>query len=109
MKFGKIIKSCLRTPDSAYRYGGEEFTVILPQTTGKEADTVAERIRTTIQAETFYPAPGEANTITISIGVTEYIKNEAATAFVQRADKAMYFSKEHGRNQVSTLFVNNNS
>jgi two-component system cell cycle response regulator len=109
VRFGKVIKSCLRTPDSAYRYGGEEFTVILPQTTGQEADTVAQRIRTTIEAETFYPTPDEANTITISIGVTEYVKDEKVTAFVQRADKAMYLSKEHGRNRVSTLYLDDNS
>ena len=105
VKLGQIIKSCLRTPDSAYRYGGEEFTVILPQTTGKEADTVAQRIGTAIKAETFYPVPGEANTITISIGVTEYVKGEDIKVFVQRADKAMYLSKERGRNRVSSIFA----
>ncbi|MFC1813126.1 diguanylate cyclase [Thermodesulfobacteriota bacterium] len=105
VRLGQVIKLGLRTPDSAYRYGGEEFTVILPQTTGKEADTVAQRIRIAIKAEIFYPASGEAKTITISVGVTEYVKNEAVTAFVQRADKAMYLSKEHGRNRVSSLFA----
>ena len=45
VRFSQIIKSCLRTNDSAYRYGGEEFTVILPETNGDEAKTVAQRIR----------------------------------------------------------------
>ena len=52
-RLGQIIKSCLRKMDSAYRYGGEEFTVILPETGGKEALNVAQRIRTTIEAEKF--------------------------------------------------------
>ncbi|MEJ2169364.1 MAG: diguanylate cyclase [Desulfobacterales bacterium] len=45
VRFSQIIKSCLRTNDSAYRYGGEEFTVILPETGGAEAKTVGQRIR----------------------------------------------------------------
>jgi diguanylate cyclase (GGDEF)-like protein len=109
VKIGEIIKSCLRTPDSAYRYGGEEFTVILPETTSEEANTAAERIRKAIEAETFYPKPGKPESVTISIGVTEYAKKEDIFAFVQRADKAMYVSKEQGRNRVSSLLVDKTS
>jgi len=104
LRIGRIIKSCLRATDTAYRYGGEEFTVILPETTGTEAVTAAQRIRTALEAEKFFPDPGNAQTITISIGVTEYIKSEKAKEFVQRADRAMYSSKEQGRNRVSSLF-----
>lgn len=104
LRIGQIIKSCLRTIDTAYRYGGEEFTVILPETKGVEALTAAQRIRASVEKEKFFPEPGNARTITISIGVTEYIKGEKPKAFVQRADKAMYFSKKQGRNRVSSLF-----
>ena len=104
-KLGEIIKSCLRAIDSAYRYGGEEFTVILPDTNGGEAQTVAHRIRTAIESEKFSPETGKAYTITISTGVTEYKKKEKLSDFVERADQAMYLSKEQGRNRVSTLFV----
>lgn len=103
IKMGDTVRSCLRKMDSAYRYGGEEFTVILPETVGEEAETVGHRIRTAVQAEPFVPAGGEPITVTISIGVTQYRQNEEISSFVQRADKAMYVSKNSGRNRVSVL------
>jgi diguanylate cyclase (GGDEF)-like protein len=92
--------------DSAYRYGGEEFTVILPETEGDEAATVAERIRAAVEVEKFFPdKQSEPRFISISIGVTEYFQEEEVAIFVQRADKAMYLSKQAGRNRVSCLFA----
>jgi diguanylate cyclase (GGDEF)-like protein len=103
VRFSQIIKSCLRANDSAYRYGGEEFTVILPETAGAEARTVAQRIRSALEAERFSPENGDDVQITISIGVTEYHPKEELSTFIQRADKAMYLSKQNGRNKVSML------
>jgi two-component system cell cycle response regulator len=103
VRFSQIIKSCLRANDSAYRYGGEEFTVILPETAGAEARTVAQRIRSALEAERFSPENGQDVQITISIGVTEYHGDEELSTFIQRADKAMYISKQSGRNKVSML------
>ena len=103
VRFSQIIKSCLRANDSAYRYGGEEFTVILPETAGAEARTVAQRIRSALEAERFSPQNGQDVQITISIGVTEYQGEEELSTFIQRADKAMYLSKQNGRNKVSML------
>ncbi|MBR9980463.1 MAG: diguanylate cyclase, partial [Desulfatitalea sp.] len=109
VRLGQVIRSCLRKMDSAYRYGGEEFTVILPETEGDEAATVAERIRSAVQADRFYPK-GEDNplSITVSVGVTEFHRPEEIALFVQRADKAMYQSKQAGRNRVSCLFTSKN-
>jgi len=104
VRFSQIIKSCLRANDTAYRYGGEEFTVILPETGAEEAGTVAQRIRAALEAERFRPIDGKKVTITISIGVTEYQSNEELSAFIQRADRAMYRSKQKGRNMVSMLY-----
>ncbi|MBC2694761.1 MAG: diguanylate cyclase [Desulfobacteraceae bacterium] len=103
-RFGKAIKTCLRKMDTAYRYGGEEFTVILPETSKDEVVTVAKRIKNAIQNEKFSPQSGKSISITMSIGVTQYCPDEKISAFVQRADKAMYLSKQRGRNQISTLF-----
>ena len=103
VKISQMIKSCLRKLDTAYRYGGEEFTVILPETVCDEALLVAERIRSVIQAEKFEPLPDKEVSITISIGVTQYIPKEQLSTFIQRADKAMYLSKQNGRNQVTVL------
>jgi diguanylate cyclase (GGDEF)-like protein len=105
VRFSQIIKSCLRANDSAYRYGGEEFTVILPETGGEEARTVAQRIRAALEAERFSPVDGADVTVTISIGVTEYHHKEELSTFIQRADKAMYLSKQEGRNKVSLLYA----
>ena len=90
--------------DTAYRYGGEEFTILLPETKAAEAITVAERIRIGISNLKFKPVSGKQVSITVSIGVTEYIKDESISDFVQRADKAMYLSKKEGRNRTSPLF-----
>jgi two-component system, cell cycle response regulator len=103
VRFSQILKSCLRANDSAYRYGGEEFTVILPETAAEEARTVAQRIRAALEAERFLPPPGRPVSKTISIGVTEYGPLEDMTAFIRRADEAMYISKQNGRNRVSVL------
>lgn len=103
VKIAQVIKSCLRKLDSAYRYGGEEFTVILPETSCKEAQNVAQRIKSALKDEKFIPNQEKEAKITISIGVTEYYPGEQLSEFIQRADKAMYLSKEKGRNKVTTL------
>ncbi len=102
-RLAEIIMSCLRMMDSAYRYGGEEFTIILPETSGEEAKIVAQRIRMAVESEKFSPEPGKQVTTTISVGVTEYSQKEELRTFVCRADKAMYTSKEMGRNRVFFL------
>ena len=105
VRFSQIIKSCLRANDTAYRYGGEEFTVILPETGAEEARTVAQRIRAALETERFSPVNGKEVKITISIGVTEYQAKEELSTFIQRADRAMYRSKQKGRNMVSMLYA----
>ena len=103
IKIGEKIEGALRMMDSAYRYGGEEFTVILPETSSQEAVTVADRIRRSVADEKILPRPGVETSVSISIGVTEYAFKEDLVDFIKRADKAMYASKEAGRNQVSSL------
>jgi two-component system cell cycle response regulator len=109
VRLGQIIKSCLRTMDCAYRYGGEEFTIILPETTGEEAKNVAHRIKSSVEIESFFPEGGDVVNITISIGVTEYFRKELLATFIQRADQAMYNSKAKGRNAISFLLAENHS
>ena len=103
VRISQLIKACLRKLDTAYRYGGEEFTVILPETGGEEAGLVAERIRKTVQSEKFKPEAGKELGITISIGAAQYSPEEQLSTFIQRADKAMYISKQKGRNRVTSL------
>ena len=105
VRLGQVIKQVLRKMDSAYRYGGEEFTVILPETVGAEAETVAQRLRVTVENESFAPETAQVAPITISVGVTEYNPKEDIATFIQRADQAMYMSKQEGRNKVTCLFM----
>jgi two-component system cell cycle response regulator len=100
---GQMINTCLRTMDTAYRYGGEEFTVILPYTDGQEATTVADRILYALEFITFSPCSNQTVQVTLSIGVTEYSPGEELSDFLNRSDRAMYTSKENGRNRVSFL------
>jgi len=100
-KLAGAITSMLRSIDSAYRYGGEEFTIMLPETKGSEAFAVAERIRETTEDLPFEPGTGKEVHITVSIGVAEYRQPESVSEFVRRTDQAMYASKAGGRNKVS--------
>jgi two-component system cell cycle response regulator len=107
VRIAEVIKRCLRTMDSAYRYGGEEFTILLPETNADEALTVAERLRNAVEEEKFSPDSDEDISVTVSVGVTGYRQNEKQSTFVHRADQAMYQSKENGRNSVSLLNSDN--
>jgi diguanylate cyclase (GGDEF)-like protein len=66
---------------------------------------VAQRIRAALESERFRPRDGLEVQITISVGVTEYAHREELSTFIQRADKAMYISKQNGRNKVSMLYA----
>lgn len=99
-RLGQVVKRCLRDPDSAYRYGGEEFTVILPMTTKDEGIITAQRIRNEFGKEVFTPLPGTEILVTMSIGVSQYIPREDMKSFVHRVDQLMYQAKKHGRNRI---------
>lgn len=97
----EVIRSCLRREDSAYRLGGEEFAILVPETDAEHTLQLAERLRTTFAAQCFTPA-GARVCSSISIGVTQYRKGEEATAFIRRADEATYRAKHLGKNRVET-------
>ena len=100
-RLGQVVKRCLRQSDSAYRYGGEEFTIILPMTTSKDAVITAERIRTEFKKETFSPVPGQEDVHgTVSIGIGQYKPQEDMKTFVIRVDQLMYQAKKNGKDRV---------
>jgi diguanylate cyclase (GGDEF)-like protein/PAS domain S-box-containing protein len=99
-RLGQVIKRCLRDSDSAYRYGGEEFTIMLPMTTSEKGIVTAKRIQTELRKETFYPVLGQEVYVTVSIGLAQYKTKEETKAFVQRVDKLMYQAKKDGRNRI---------
>jgi len=98
-RLGRVVVSALRVNDVPCRYGGEEFTVILPDTCGENAMVVAERIRENFAAEIFCPNPEEEVRKTVSIGVTQYIPGEEEESFLARADGNMYQAKQSGKNR----------
>ncbi len=96
-KAGKYIESSIRGIDLAFRYGGEEFTVLLPETRLDDAYRVAERIRKTMESKT----SSRAMPITVSLGIANWptdgvMKEE----IIARADAALYRAKDMGRNQT---------
>ncbi len=100
----KIIRESIRQIDVPSRYGGEEFSVILPGTEIHEALVVAERIRQNIEKSVVLYDNKQLNA-TISIGVTQYDSDldKNKNTLIERADKALYMSKRNGRNLVSFL------
>lgn len=91
------ISASLRDGDISYRYGGEEFSVLLPDTDDRHAHDVAERVRSAIEA---IELPGEAH-VTASVGVAAGLAEQVSTT-VDHADMALYAAKTAGRNRVVT-------
>ncbi len=100
----KTMQQSVRGNDFTARIGGEEFAVILPKTPLLGAMTVAETLRTSVaQLKLEKKAKSESlGTITVSVGVAQYQPGESLENFVNRADKALYFAKNTGRNRVAT-------
>lgn len=104
-RFGKVIRQLLRQTDSAYRYGGEEFTVLLPMTTSDSGLVAAERIRTEFKKEDFVFEPDISVHMTVSIGVAQYKPGEGIKSFIDRADRLMYKSKKTGKDRVCSEYL----
>ncbi len=107
-QLGAIFPEILRNVDTAGRYGGEEFLVILVKTGGEKAQHTAERIRHTVQQHQFTFGSNQLQ-VTISIGVAKILEDDTNEGnLISRADQALYQAKANGRNQV-VYMVNNSS
>lgn len=96
---GKILLSCVRTPtDLACRLGGEEFALILPDTSRQQAEVVAERVRQLL-AEQSFGSPESRFRLTVSMGLVETAQSDPGK-ILQSADQALYRAKTSGRNRV---------
>jgi diguanylate cyclase (GGDEF)-like protein len=97
------LKGTLRSADVASRYGGEEFSVLLPQTSLQEAGVIAERMRERIEQTAFPHAKSQPlRAVTISIGVSTFSASvDTAEQIIWAADRALYEAKNKGKNKIS--------
>lgn len=99
-KAGEILRNSLRKTDTAYRYGGEEFAVLLPETKGEEALHFAERIRQAFENKDLTLQKEQNFSVTVSIGVAQYESGEELNTFIKRTDTNMYAAKNKGKNRI---------
>lgn len=101
---GQVLRESCRVYDVPGRYGGEEFCIVLPETRINNTTGVAERIRSRL-AQTQLAIGGQSISVTASIGVAGMDSSSgesvlSAAALLERADRALYAAKNHGRNRV---------
>jgi len=97
----KTLRDSIRNVDILSRYGGEEFTLIMPETDGKNGKIVAERIRYAVAEKEFLTRTQHSVHVTISIGVASFPLDAAKREeLIVASDEALYFAKNEGRNKV---------
>jgi diguanylate cyclase (GGDEF)-like protein/PAS domain S-box-containing protein len=96
-EISSLLQNNIRKSDILGRWGGEEFLIITPNITAEQCYLLCEKLRIAVASYIFE----NLSSVTVSIGIAEFILNENSDAFIERADKAMYFSKDNGRNQVT--------
>ena len=97
------LKAALRGADVACRYGGEEFCILLPQTSLNEAGVIAERIRQTVAEKEYrYGKSQPLGMVTVSIGISTFARNiDTAERVIAAADRALYNAKAEGKNRIN--------
>lgn len=97
----QIMKKTFRSTDVVCRYGGDEFVVILPKTSGDEAVHIAERLRQEVERLDFQSGTNIILRVTLSIGIATWEPSMEKDALIKAADTALYVAKTGGRNRVS--------
>jgi diguanylate cyclase (GGDEF)-like protein len=98
---GKIIWDNIMGKDIPSRYGGEEFTIIIPNNNTQDTIDIAEKIRKTMSGKKFTSIEGQSISVTVSLGIAFYPKNgETPEDIIKNADNAMITAKNSGKNQT---------
>lgn len=96
IELARLIRQRIRSADSLFRFGGEEFVVLAPSVGQEAAARLAEDLRRAVQAAELL----RGESLTISVGVAELLPDEEPRQWLQRADAALYCCKDEGRNRV---------
>ncbi|MBA1291740.1 GGDEF domain-containing protein [Pseudomonas lurida] len=94
------IKAQLRNVDMVFRFGGEEFLILLSNTSREAAAMVGERLRKAVQAQDYW-ADGKRIELTVSLGCSTLLAAESVESVLRRADNALYVAKREGRNRLA--------
>ncbi len=97
VKFGQLMRDSFRYDDQLFRFGGEEFIAVLQPTSQANAERAFERFRQAVERHVF----AEAGRVTVSIGICHLQPQDTPTAIIDRADAALYWAKQNGRNRVA--------
>lgn len=97
--FSNLMRQTFRGGDQLFRYGGEEFVVILKNVTTESAMSILQRFRSKVEAHRF-PQVGN---VTVSVGFVTIAQQNLPSTVIEQADLALYHAKEHGRNQVCSF------
>ncbi|MFA6989156.1 MAG: diguanylate cyclase [Candidatus Gastranaerophilaceae bacterium] len=109
-----VISHAIRKIDMAARYGGDEFAIILPETSVENAQIIAKRLRKNISEIKVKTSNGKIITPTVSLGIAEFPYHaQSGDELIEQADKSLYFAKNQGKNRVAqcsdtTCFIVNN-
>ncbi|MEG3638679.1 GGDEF domain-containing protein [Magnetococcus sp. PR-3] len=98
---GQTLIHHTRPSDAALRYGGEEFTVLMPETSPDEALQVAERLRLSVEQLNLHFEHTSLPTVTISMGLAQLQSGQTGEQLLQVADQRLYTAKEQGRNRIN--------
>ncbi|MBK6605382.1 MAG: diguanylate cyclase [Leptospiraceae bacterium] len=96
-EIAKIIQSTVRANDLVFRFGGEEFIILFPETNLEHANRVMQRIRRVIEAHSFSGVPWQ---VTTSGGFTSLSDQDSPDTMLKRSDELLYKAKENGRNRI---------
>lgn len=98
-----ILREAVRASDTVFRYGGEEFLVLLPETDLEGASALGEKIRATADSQSFGDHERQVFKLTLSVGASSLCADESGNDMIARADMALYHAKELGRNRVELI------
>ena len=105
-EFGRLVKATIREEDIPCRYGGEEFTILLPESDRDQTERIAERIRMSVRVHAFLLGHHSYGPITVSIGAALFPENgKTAENLMKQADDALYKSKQTGRDRVTMAAI----